>query len=67
VVVGAKAAPRAVDRHRLKRQALDALRPFAGSRFAIVAHARAGALELPGAELRAELRALARESGLKTR
>jgi ribonuclease P protein component len=67
VVVSAKAAPRSVDRHRLKRQALEALRPFAGGRFAVVAHARPGALGLSGAEMRAELRALARESGLKTR
>jgi ribonuclease P protein component len=67
VVVGAKAVPRAVDRHLIKRRALEALRPFAAAGFAVVAHARAGALELSGADLRSELRALARESGLSAR
>ena len=66
-VVSKKTAPKSVDRHLLKRRALGALAPFASQDRAVVVHARAGAPSLSYAALRAELSALAQESGLKSR
>ena len=67
VVVSVKVAPKAVDRHRLKRQVLSVLKPYATAQKAVIVHSRAGAAALPFVALQAELLALVTESGLAAR
>jgi ribonuclease P protein component len=67
VVISAKTASKAVDRHRLKRRAATILRPFASPTLAIALQARTGATALPFAKLKEELLELAAASGLQTR
>lgn len=57
-VVSKKVAPKAVDRHMLKRRIIDAIAPYADQRRAFVVYARAGSPTLPYRALKGELDAL---------
>lgn len=62
-VISKKVAKKAVDRHRLKRQIMEALRPHTSPTRSLIVYARAGSPTLPFQELKAELDALVEQVG----